>query len=257
MTIIFDRRHSLVKTVAKLMKERGVKLEPGESLQVSIISSRHREAGGFWITCPKLAPSKMDKIFSSKIETIELGYKRRYEILRKAGYEYVGQLWRTYRFSKHRPKVKGVTQATLKRIGAYFMEIGLTQECEEIGFHSWPCGLRELKKLRTVSIRSFLLEAKLFDKLTREEFSKLGICTLGDLLDVGYEKVKGCFVRARIREFKPSWNGEKTDIRYCGLGRMDDFLEVLSRFGLTLDKKVLRGKGRKKKRKNNKDFLDF
>lgn len=264
MAIVFDRRHSLAKMVASQMKKSGMKLEPGESLHVSI-TGRRREAGDFWITCPQLASSKMDKIFASEIETIELGYKRRYEALHNAGFEYVGQLWRTFRFSSYRGrkvKIKGITEDVLKRIGAHFVKLGLTPECERVGFHSWSCGPKELKKLRTVPVKSFLLEVRWiahfrgrdFDKSIREEFSKSGILTLGDLLDAGYEKAKGCFVRARARTFNPTWNGEKISISTYGLGTMDSTLEVLSKFGLKLENKVVRGK---KNKHTPKDPLDF
>ena len=258
--VLFDRRQSLSKLVCGLIGEKGLTLDPCDDLRV-IKNSQH-SSDFIQIFCLPLPADKLDRLLSLRMENLDLGSARRQRVVREAGFVYVGQYVRTFR---NLLKIKSFTKDLRTRIKGCLVEKGLTAHNRQ-HFNSLPCGKRELRKLRGVEIRSFLLETKAlcffhardFDKTIPEELSLVNIKTLGDLLNAGYEKVRGCFVRARHRTFNPAWKvGEKMyGVSYHHLGAFISLIEILHGFDLELERKVVRGK-KTKRNKTSKDPFDF
>ena len=258
--VLFDRRQSLAKLVCSLIEEKGMTLDPCDDFRV--IKHLQHSSDFIQIFCLPLPADKLDRLLSLRMDSLDLGYARRHRVVREAGFIYVGQYVRT---SMNLLKIKGFTKDLRTRIKGCLIEKGLTAH-DRRHFNWLPCGKRELKKLRGVEIKSFLLEtealcffhARDFDKTIPEELSRIDIKTFGDLLDAGYEKVRGCFVRARQRTFNPAWKvGEKMqDISYHHLGAFDSLVGILQGFDLELERKVVRGK-KTKRNKTSNDPFDF
>ena len=258
--VLFDRRQSLARLVQRLIEEKGLTLNPGDDLSV-IVRAQH-QSNYIGIFCLPLPADKLDRLLSLRMESLDLGSTRRQRVVREAGFVYVGQYVRSFR-NLH--KMKGFTKDLLTRIKGCLVERGLTAHGRQ-HFNWLPCGKREFEKLRRVEIRSFLLETKAvcvfrardFDKTIPEELSLAKIKTLGDLLDAGYEKVRGCFVRSRHRTFNPTWRVGEPQPSYSVYyqGAFDTLIEILHGFNLELERKAARGK-RSKINKTSKDPFDF
>ncbi len=238
-TITIDGRQSLAKVVSEIFEKGKFKLESGESLSVTVYerTGRVREINIPRICRPVKSNRKLDAILSSDVESLDLGYCRRYEVLHRAGFHCVGQLVRTFRELK---RIKGFTKPMLARIRCALIEKGLD---ENDIFGPQPCGPRELKKIRTIPIHDFLLEVKKLIAFRNasilevnhgcEELSCLGMHTLGDCLDAGYEKVREALIKVAERDgpwFSSTHEG-------CP-DYFNGFVGILARFSLKLERKI-------------------
>ncbi len=238
-TITIDGRQSLAKIVSEIFEKGKFKLGSGESLSVTVYNrmGRVREINIPRVYRPVKSNRKLDSILSSNVETLDLGYCKRYEVLHTAGFHYVGQLVRTYRDLR---KIKGFTKAMRARIRCALIERGFD---ENDLFGPQPCGPKELKKLRTLPLCDFLLEVKKFVALRNasilkvnhgcEELSRLGMHVLGDCLNEGYEKVREALIKVADRDGPWQSLGHEGCSYY-----FDGFVCILARFGLKLERKL-------------------
>ena len=245
-TVIINGRqssaNSLARIVARMIKEEKVKLKPGDTLEVSIRSDTSPWFPGpnIYVRRPRRLNPKNDTLFSKPIEELDFGReKQRWcKVLRAAGFQFIGQLARTWQKLE---KISGVSSSLKKRVDSL-----LKQNIICFDEENWcrRCGPKELKSLRTLPLRDFLCEVKKMTLIkstgilelehAREELSELGMHTLGDALDAGYEKVREAL--KKLADKDGPWEGWPA--KNGSLCYFEAFISTLSHFGLGLERKM-------------------